>query len=233
MINLKTAAIVITLVSTNAMAGWLRTSIDLNDSKLESSICEEMVTFNYTDYVFDSYFCEENAKFSVRGIYKSSFHGKDYITKKKVLVTLSSLVCEADLKFILGGLAINYSGDVYRQKSKWYVDEVSNCKFESDKRVLKAEITDSNVKKIHKSTYNKLSNSIKNNLSATDLAFELGDGYYNYIKTDLYRVFDNSGKVIGFIEVSVLSYTEDDNIEEYYVRYNKKGERISAVGEYF
>ncbi len=52
------------------------------------------------------------------------------------------------------------------------------------------------------------SSVVKEALQSVDLAFEKGDGYYDVIKSALYMVFTQDGRLAGFMEAALLSYTE-------------------------
>lgn len=70
--------------------------------------------------------------------------------------------------------------------------------------------------------------AIQKMLEEVDVAFEMGDGYYDVKSVRLYIARDGS-KVIGFIEKYLLYYTEDNNEVEVLVRYNAEGKRIGDL----
>lgn len=168
---------------------------------------------------------------------KHEDEGKTYVTIMDVVASVKNIVCEVGLKRSFSSYVVLLSGDIVKREKAWYVD-IASCTSQTNRTVMEAKLSDSNVKKMTKKAFNKLPEEIQSNIGSVDLSFELGDGYYDYVGSPkYYKVLDPSTKkVVGYIEVSVLSYTEasaGDPDEEYTVRYNSKGERISAVGDYY
>jgi hypothetical protein len=62
--------------------------------------------------------------------------------------------------------------------------------------------------------FKDLPKKIQNTLSDIDLAFILGDGYYDYLSGATYEVYSDEGKLVGYYTVDLLSYTQDP---EYYL----------------
>src|SRR5688500_12650235 len=74
-----------------------------------------------------------------------------------------------------------------------------------------------------------LGKDVLNCMSEVDIAFEMGDGYYDVRSSKLVAIFyPNSTRIAGYVEEYKLYYTEDREIVEAEVRYNSKGQRISA-----
>jgi hypothetical protein len=69
---------------------------------------------------------------------------------------------------------------------------------------------------------------VRQRLEEVDVAFELGDGYYDVQKTQLFRVWQG-GKILGYIERIFLSYTEDPELVVALVRYNPNGVRVGEI----
>lgn len=68
-----------------------------------------------------------------------------------------------------------------------------------------------------------------------DLAFEMGDGYYDVCAQAYYEVRDESGVVVGYIEAVLATYTEDSGYYLGMAYINAKGRRLEADphhGEY-
>lgn len=62
-----------------------------------------------------------------------------------------------------------------------------------------------------------------------DVAFELADGYYDYLASAIYEI-KVEGKVVGYMECSLLSYTEDPELTLTGVKFNLSGRRITGYG---
>ena len=65
-------------------------------------------------------------------------------------------------------------------------------------------------------SYDDIPTAVKDTLSEVDVAFEMGDGYYDIQANAVYEVTDplNPKVVVGYMDATVLSYTEDP---EYYL----------------
>lgn len=68
-------------------------------------------------------------------------------------------------------------------------------------------------------------------LANVDLAFEMGDGYYDVIASALYEVNDGQ-KVVGYLEAALLSYTQDPDISLAGAMINVQGVRLSPEPAY-
>ncbi len=68
-------------------------------------------------------------------------------------------------------------------------------------------------------------------LEQVDVPFEMGDGYYDFVSSELYSVKDE-GKVIGYLELTKLSYTEDPIYVYVLVRFGADGKRVGDLEEY-
>lgn len=72
--------------------------------------------------------------------------------------------------------------------------------------------------------------AIQKILQNVDVAFEMGDGYYDVVSTKLFIV-RNEPKVQGYIELYKLSFTEDPEYVFVVVRYDVKGQRVGELEE--
>lgn len=70
---------------------------------------------------------------------------------------------------------------------------------------------------------------VKETLQSVDLGYEMGDGYYDVLKLELYMVFDKNGKLLGFMEAALMSYTEDPDLFLVAAFVNTKGVRLGEV----
>ena len=70
---------------------------------------------------------------------------------------------------------------------------------------------------------------VKKTFESVDLALEMGDGYYDVLKSAFYMVFTKDGKLAGFMEVALLSYTEDPDLYLVAAFVNSKGVRLGDV----
>lgn len=96
----------------------------------------------------------------------------------------------------------------------------------SDEVLLAAMPWSPNVRLIN--NVSALPSKIVKALDQVDLAFEMGDGYYNLLASAVYEVADEQGRVVGYIEAGFLSYTEDP---EYFLGMafiNSKGKRLEV-----
>jgi hypothetical protein len=96
-----------------------------------------------------------------------------------------------------------------------------------DDTLVKAYPGDNNTRPIELSAIR--SKAVRDALKDVDLAFEMGDGYYDTLKSALYMVFGTDGKVIGYMEAALLSYTEDDDLFLVAAFVNTSGIRIGDV----
>lgn len=75
------------------------------------------------------------------------------------------------------------------------------------------------------------SSKVQEALKSVDLAFEMGDGYYDVIQSAIYMVFTKNGKLAGFMEAALLSYTEDPELYLVAAFVNTSGIRQGEVHE--
>ena len=68
-------------------------------------------------------------------------------------------------------------------------------------------------------------------MEEVDLAFEMDDGYYGVKSKEIFQVTDKKGKIIGYVEYVLFSYTEGDD-EEAEVLYLASGVKISGPRDY-
>lgn len=76
----------------------------------------------------------------------------------------------------------------------------------------------------------KQKQEINKKLEQVDVAFEMGDGYYDVQSIKLY-VVRSGNDVIGYIEEYELSYTEEPELVTVVVRYGVDGKRIGEIEE--
>lgn len=62
-----------------------------------------------------------------------------------------------------------------------------------------------------------------------DLAYEMGDGYYDVINSAYYMVFTKEGHLAGFMEAALMSYTEDPELYLVAAFVDTRGERVGEV----
>lgn len=69
-----------------------------------------------------------------------------------------------------------------------------------------------------------------------DIAFELGDGYYDEVSQQIYAIYNSDfEEVQGYLIVYGATYTEaedQDHVEYYRVYFNALGQRVSKYGDY-
>lgn len=68
---------------------------------------------------------------------------------------------------------------------------------------------------------------VREEISNVDVAFELADGYYDYLSRAYYSI-SHQGTVIGYMKCNLLSYTEDPELPLTAVKFNLKGKRITG-----
>lgn len=73
--------------------------------------------------------------------------------------------------------------------------------------------------------------AVKKKLKSPDVAFEMGDGYYDVKSIDLFLIRDGN-KTVGYIERYKLSYTEDPEIVTVLVRYSFDGAQVGEIEEF-
>ncbi len=100
-------------------------------------------------------------------------------------------------------------------------------------RILKADESSANVKRI---AVDKISDDVRRCAGEVDIAFELGDGYYDVQWHDWFVVYAQDGKSVdGYLARFGVTYTEANDpsqVDEVFVRFNHLGQRISKVGDY-
>ncbi|MCX6116229.1 MAG: hypothetical protein NT027_01705 [Proteobacteria bacterium] len=83
-----------------------------------------------------------------------------------------------------------------------------------------------NLKKLSQRDISKLPKRVLDQKSKTDVAVELGDGYYGVKSVVTFQVFDSDAmtEVLGYIDVYSLSYSEGDDVTAL-VRFDRNGLR--------
>jgi hypothetical protein len=61
-----------------------------------------------------------------------------------------------------------------------------------------------------------------------DTVLELGDGYYDVTDSNLYQVLDDHGKLLGYVYVYEMYYTEDDEEFTHYDYHYPNGVRFDS-----
>lgn len=87
-----------------------------------------------------------------------------------------------------------------------------------------------NVKKLTSQDLAKLPQSVKEQISKTDVPFELGDGYYGVKSYKAYKIFDKKSNEqhVGYVYLYKLSYTEGDDVNAV-VRFDRNGLRVGEI----
>jgi hypothetical protein len=87
----------------------------------------------------------------------------------------------------------------------------------------------SNLVRLSPSQIKALPKAVKQSMSETDIAFEIGDGYYDLYELHTYQVLDpRSGEVVGYFEHAFLHCTQGDDVEAF-VKYDRNGLRHGPI----
>ncbi len=87
----------------------------------------------------------------------------------------------------------------------------------------------SNLVRMTASEVKSLPKAVKAAMSQTDIAFEIGDGYYDLYELHTYKLLDQrSGDVAGYFEHGFLHYTEGEDVEAF-VKYDRNGLRHGPI----
>ena len=73
---------------------------------------------------------------------------------------------------------------------------------------------------------------VLSSMNSFEISVEMGDGYYDFQKSAVYKVYNKSNKLVGYMLAALLSYTEDP---EYYVvasYHGLDGQRIESGEEH-
>ncbi len=92
----------------------------------------------------------------------------------------------------------------------------------STDEAVKANIDTALVKELTTKEYKALPKVVRDRLDSFDIAFAMGDGYYDVIDSKYYRVVNKKGELIGYKLWANMSYTEGDDTEAT-VTYDRNG----------
>ncbi len=210
---------------------WVNANSRLKTSDPIPYVCSELVLANQTPIVIDTQQCINRGKFRVVEKFITDFEGNEIITLMRLKVVVGALECRSKLRKQFKTMVVDFTGEITVKEASWKVVSVTACKSKVDYRILEARPGHRNVKYISKARFDKLPKEVKENIKATDLSSELGDGYYDYLKTTYYLIVAES-KVIGFLEKSRLQYRDTTDKITALVRYNVKGERLGEIEVY-
>lgn len=121
----------------------------------------------------------------------------------------------------------------YSQYKKKFVTVATfDCSSVEDVNKVGWNFKAANVKLVSRAEYKKISKTVLTNMGNTDIAYELGDGYYDFINgTDrFYQVTakGNPKKLVGYIFTAKYNYTEGDPVVAL-VRYDRNGLKLGEV----
>jgi hypothetical protein len=91
----------------------------------------------------------------------------------------------------------------------------------------KSKILKSDTEKLKEIQFEDIPRNVLNTMSAVDLGFEMGDGYYDVLVEKIFAVTTN-GKTVGYIVESEMTYTEDPDEIIVYNYYLANGIRFSS-----
>lgn len=218
-------------LSTAFSGEWINTNSRLKTEDPIPYVCSELVLANQTPIVIDTQQCINRGKFRVVEKFITRFEGKEVTTLMRLKITVGALECRSKLRKLFKTMVVDFTGEITVKPAGWKVISVTDCKSEVDYRILEARPGHRNVKYISRARFEKLPEEVKANIKSTDLSSELGDGYYDYLKTTYYIIVAKS-EIIGYLEKSRLQYQETTDKITALVRYNLKGERLGEVEVY-
>ncbi len=123
---------------------------------------------------------------------------------------------------------------LYREQSADAWDEMVAFDCSPVKFLESAAIGETSVRKLSQSKFMRLPEKVRDRLNAVDMAFELGDGYYDVKDSQIYEVVKKEGRkyvLQGYILWSKLSYTEDPEFVEAEQKLDRNGLRIGELEE--
>jgi len=116
-----------------------------------------------------------------------------------------------------------------RSSSSWQTVGTFDCA--SVVEVEKAVLDSGNIKVLSPVQFKKLPKLVRENLDSVDLAFELGDGYYDLNESKTYEVTSTKGAktVVGYLLWGSLHYSEDNEDIQAILRFDRNGLRIGEI----
>jgi hypothetical protein len=157
--------------------------------------------------------------------------GTALITRLEVTAQIGATVCQATLERQFARLEVKGDGGIAFLHDSWDI-AVDSCDKKSSKSLKTARPGEPNVFKMSAAKFKTLKQSVRENIAAFDLGLELGDGYYDVVKSAYHVVLDpaNGSKVLGFIQEARVAYTEDNDESDYLVFYDEQGNYLSYEG---
>lgn len=70
---------------------------------------------------------------------------------------------------------------------------------------------------------------VSDTFATVELAFEMGDGYYDTLASAYYEVKDSNGAIVGYLEAALLRYTEDPDVPLVGAMVNLHGRRLDSA----
>lgn len=213
-----------------AFAGWVDADEELKNTFLVPKICSEVVVSNETNRVFDSDQCIDDSIITVHKKYITQYRGDLVVTLMRINVDVFGINCEGKLKKTFATTYVNHRGEVIHKPASWDIIYVDNCELRENQIVLQAALKDSHVKKVSKSTFERINKKAKERIKGFDLEIALEEPL-EYLSTQYYFVMDPNRprKRAGYIEVSKITELESDSTYEVLIRYDLNGLRIGEL----
>lgn len=118
---------------------------------------------------------------------------------------------------LLTSLAFSHSAQAQQMELPFKAD---------DQILLEAFPGSKNVRLVN--NVSSLPSKIVQAFKEIDLPFEMGDGYYDAVAWATYEVTNDSGRVVGYIEAALMTYTEDPGYYLGMAFVNSKGRRLEV-----
>jgi hypothetical protein len=143
-----------------------------------------------------------------------------------VNVSYDKQVCRVTLTRSLPGLR-SVQGKILGVKGGWIADVVS-CELQNAQALLDADLGDKNVTYV---PISKLPKKVRSTMNEYDLIPLVGhDGYYGLMENAYAKVTGKDGKILGYLELALFSYTEDPEVHFWLFRYNADG-KLAEIPE--
>ncbi len=214
----------------SAFAGWIDADEELKNTFLVPKICSEVVVSNETNRLFDSDQCIKESIITVHKKYIAHHRGEKVVTLMRFNVDVLGISCEGKIKKTFATTYVNHRGEVIFKPASWEIIYVDNCELRENQIVLQATLEDSHVKKVTKSTFEKINRKAKERIKGFDLEVEL-ETPLEYLSTQYYFVMDpvQNRKRTGYMEVSKIQELESEETYEVLIRYDLNGMRIGEL----
>ncbi len=214
---------------------------ELRSASLRAEVCDAVQDYTFrgepVPLTIDIRSCTTEAKMDVKKQDAVSYQGEPlkltlgdqvvlslkkgdlWLTRLVVEFTLQGQVCNVDIERAFPSFSAG-NGSLRFNSLSWK-SRATTCESSASNELRRVGPGDKNLKVIRPSA---VPAAVRKQMGGYDLVPLIGyDGYYGFLESTTAKVLNNVGKVIGYMEVHLYSYSEDPEVHYWVFVYDTKG----------